>query len=189
MRQKIIAFFLFSLALCSMHVQGKDRCTPIYIFGTSASFIDSVVYITEIQIIDSAWVEDKTDFLVKRANYTYQLNNYFARKGMPTRTCFVTFATSEKDILKKMAKLRKKLNGTKKHPKHFDIRLIDEEEFKFHAEPSDYIYNYEEGVVIDEKAAKRAEKSKKKKKTGKLESTRKGMDDDNDLPPTVPPRH
>ena len=187
MRQKLIAFVLFTMALCSMHVQGKDRCTPIYIFGFSASFIDSVVYITEIQIIDSAWVESKTDFLVKRANYTNQLNNYLARKGMSTRTCFVTYATSEKDILKKMAKLRKKLNGSKKHPKHFDIRLIDEDEFKFHAEPSDNIY--EEGVVIDEKAAKRAEKSKKKKKTGKLESTRKGKSDDNDLPPTVPPRH
>ncbi|MBO4822744.1 MAG: hypothetical protein J5548_14915 [Prevotella sp.] len=187
MRKKLFAFILCSLALCCMHVQGKERCTPIYIFGTSASFIDSVVYITEIQIVDSAWVADKTGFLVKRGNYSSQLSNYLAQQGMTSRTCFVTYATNEKDILKKMAKMRKKLNGSKKHPKHFDIRLIDEEEFKFHAEPSDNIQEQE--LVIDEKAVKRAEKSKKKKKTGKLESTRKGNNNDNDLPPTVPPRH
>lgn len=175
------------MALCCVHVHGKDRCTPIYIFGTSASFTDSVVYITEIQIIDSAWIEDKTKFLVKRANYTNQFNNYFTNQGMGTRTCFVTYATDEKTILKKMAKLRKKLNGSKKHPNHFDIRLIDEEEFKFYAEPTDN--TYEEGLVIDKKAAKRAEKSKKKKQSGQLKSTRKGKSNESDLPPTVPPRH
>ncbi|MBR6980329.1 MAG: hypothetical protein IKH88_10930 [Prevotella sp.] len=184
MRQKLIAFVLFTMALCSMHVQGKDRCTPIYIFGFSASFIDSVVYITEIQIIDSAWVQDKTGFLVKRSNYTNQLNTYLSQQGMSSRVCYVAYATKAKDILKKKNKLLKKLEGSKKHPKNFDIRLIDELEFKFKAEPSDNIY--EEGVVIDEKAAQKAEKSKKKK-TRKLESTRKGSD--SDVPPTVPPRH
>lgn len=186
MRQFLFAVALLALSTCSMHVQGKERCTPIYIFGTSASFNDSVVYITEIQIVDSAWIDEKTDFLVKRAEYSNQLNSYFIRQGMPTRTCFVTFATKEKAILKKMVKMRKKFNGSKKHPKHYDIRLIDEEEFKFYAVQTDLS---QEEFTIDKKAAKRAEKSKKKKKTGQLDSTRKGKSSDSDLPPSVPPRH
>lgn len=185
MRHQLFAFTLFSLALCCIHAQGKERCTPIYIFGTSASFNDSVIYITEIQIIDSAWIEEKTGFLVRRADYSNQLKNHLINRGLPSRTCFVTYATKEKDILKKHAKLRKKFNGTKKHPKNYDIRMIDEEEFKFSTEQS---ISTEEELVINKKAAKRAEKSKKKKKTGHLDSTRK-VKPSNELPPTVPPRH
>ena len=186
MRQTLFAITTWALMLFCIQAQGKERCTPIYIFGTSASFNDSVVFITEIQIVDSAWVEEKTGFLVKRAEYSNQLRNHFNSRGYSTRTCLVSFATKEKDILKKYAKMRKKFEGTKKHPKHHDIRIIDEEEFKFISECTD---NIGEALTIDEKATKRAEKSKEKKKRGTLETQRRSGSDNPNLPPAMPPRH
>lgn len=170
--------------LTSIAAVGKVRCTPIYIFGTSASFNDSVVYITEIQILDSAWVDEKTGFLEGRSNYSNQLKSHFSGRGFDARTCLVSFATKEKDILKKYEKMRKKFNGTKKRPSNYDIRILDEEEFRFTAEH----HEGAEETTIDTKAAKRAEKSKKKKKSGTLESSKRAANGD-ELPPTIPPRH
>lgn len=41
----------------------KNKCVPkVYVFGLAASFNDSIVYLTNIQELDSAWIDDKNDF-------------------------------------------------------------------------------------------------------------------------------
>ena len=49
---------LFAIALvftmCSAFSLKKDHSKPVYAFGISASFTDTVVYFTDIQILDSA---------------------------------------------------------------------------------------------------------------------------------------
>lgn len=50
----------------------KDHSKPVYAFGISASFTDTVVYFTDIQILDSAKVS-KEGFLAHRELYSYQL--------------------------------------------------------------------------------------------------------------------
>lgn len=184
MRHFLSAITIGVLLLLSITTQGKVRCTPIYIFGTSASFNDSVVYITEIQILDSAWVDEKSGFLEGRSGYSNQLKNHFSIAGNDGRTNLVSFATTEKAILKKYERMRKKFHGTKKHPLNYDIRILDEEEFRFTTEQ--HIGNEE--AIIDAKANKRAEKSKKKKESGTLNTPRREASD-NELPPTIPPRH
>lgn len=189
MRKILKATIIVFIVLSAMPAWGKMKCTPIYIFGTATSFTDSIVYITDIQILDSAWLDDKYDFMVKRNEYSNQLRNYFTDKGQSARTCHVEFATTEKKILKKYARLRKNLKGTKKHPKHNIIREVDEEEFTFYSvKPDEY---YTEETNVSKKAQKRIEKSKDKKSRGNLkDSGRKGTKEDSpDIPPSMPPRH
>jgi hypothetical protein len=49
---------LFAIALvftmCSAFSLKKDHSKPVYAFGISASFTDTVVYFTEIQILEKA---------------------------------------------------------------------------------------------------------------------------------------
>ena len=105
-------------------------------FGTSASFCDSIVYFTDIQVVDSAWIDEKTNFLVNRWDYSNQLRSHFNLTGHPNRTCVVCFATSEKDIRKKYAKMRKKFTGSPKKPTRYDLRQLEEDEFKRQATPA-----------------------------------------------------
>ena len=158
MRKNFFAITLLILILHSMGVSGKVRCTPIYLFGTSASFNDSIVYFTDIQILDSAWIDEKTEFLINRNEYSNQLREHFNATGHPNRTCLISFATSEKEILKKYAKMQKQFKG-----------------------------NESEIVTKNsKKSAKRTEKSKAKKAKGKLNESRQPAE--STPSPSMPPR-
>ena len=189
MRKPLLAALLLSLTLVTLPVSGKVKCTPIYIYGVAASFNDSIIYITDIQIIDSAWIDTKTGFLMKRSDYTNQFRSHLLGRGHTNRTCMITFADNEKDIKKKYAKLQKKLLGTKKRPKKYDIRQVDEDEFKFYAMSIDITDQTD--IEIDKKAEKRAAKSKEKKKSkdkpGKVKQDEGAQP--SDMPPAMPPRH
>ncbi len=189
MKSKFAALFAVLLMLQALPAMGKTRCTPVYLFGASASFNDSIVYFTDIQIIDSAWIDDKGVLLLGRSDYSNQLRDYLVGRGEQNRTCLVSFALKEKDILKKYEKMKKKFQGTKKKPKKFDVREIDDEEFKFASvKPVGVTV---ESSDIDEKAQRRAEKSKARKSKGYLKgepSPGRG-DATTDAPPAIPPRH
>lgn len=145
MRIKRIVFAVFLLiSMCAANVvSAKGQLTPdVYIFGFSASFQDSIVYITEVQKLDSAWIDSKTKFLLSRENYSYQLKNYLNNKlNMAHRTCIVMFATKKKDIEKKYAKLKSKYDSTKNKNK-YDIRVLNADMFKFDYIDMSYEENY-----------------------------------------------
>lgn len=78
------------LGLVGMSLSAKVERTTVYIFGFSASFTDSVAYITDVQQLDSAYIETKYDFLMDRVVYSDQLQTYLeAVKQMPNSTCTV----------------------------------------------------------------------------------------------------
>ena len=67
------------------------------LFGIAASFNDSVVYCTEIQVLDSTAL-DKNGFLPKRDLYSYQLKNYLEYDlKKPDYTCMIYFSESKKE--------------------------------------------------------------------------------------------
>lgn len=113
-------------------VSAKSKKVPnVYIFGFSASFKDSVVYVTEVQKLDSAWIDSKSKFLLARENYSDQLKNYLNEAyKMPHRTCIVMYATKKKDIEKKYTKLLSKYKSPK-NKTNYDIRIVEPEKFKF----------------------------------------------------------
>lgn len=137
MRKEVrVAKWLLALALvlpvfaCGS-VSAKGKVIPqIYMFGFSASFNDSVVYFTEIQQLDSVWVESGSGFLQGRENYSYQLRNYLADKlGMPNRTCVVSYAKDRRDAEKKYLKMKRLYVDEGKGM--YDVRFVDGKDFKF----------------------------------------------------------
>ncbi len=132
----IAALTLLVVASSFVGVSAKIVCVPkLYAFGFSASFNDSIVYFTDIQEIDSAWINDKTDFLVSRDNYSYQLKNYFTNIGQEHRTCVISFALKRKDIEKKYKKMKEKYVKVG----NFSIKTLGKNDFQFTTiKPDDY---------------------------------------------------
>ncbi|MDE5571673.1 MAG: hypothetical protein K2I86_06465, partial [Prevotella sp.] len=65
----------------------------VYMFGFSASFKDATIYITDIQDVKGAWIDNKSQFLLSRDNYSFQLKEYFTEKmQQPDRVCMVFYA-------------------------------------------------------------------------------------------------
>lgn len=126
------------------NVLAKGKIVPeMYIFGFSASFKDSIIYFTDIQKIDSAWIDSKTKFLLGRDNYAYQLKNYLTKNiNNPYRTCVVIFDRKKKEIEKKYAKLRAIYDTSSKM--HKDIRYINNSDFKFECIDMSYEEAYKE---------------------------------------------
>ena len=176
-------FTLLLMMFCVATATAKPRCQPIYIFGVSASFNDSIVYITDIQTLDSAWVDDKTGFLLMRNEYSNQMRSYFTAKGQLNRTCLVCFADNEKKILKKYAKMKKRYMSDKKKKRNFDYRELDEDEFKFTCVAPTV---FEEEVMMDKKAKKKADKARKKMEKGKLKANKDNPAEQ--ATPSLPPR-
>jgi len=186
MTKNTFALLMLSVLL-SLPVAGKMRCTTVYMFGASASFSDSIVYFTDIQVVDSVWLDEKTDFLVSRWDYSNQLRSHFTQTGHPNRTCIVCYSTEEKDIRKKYAKMRKKFSGTTKKPTRYDIRQLDEEEFTFAAvRPS--VIDEESLEAYNEQQAREAMKPQKQQKPPKKSRGHRPESSDDALPPSMPPR-
>ena len=104
----------------------------MYVFGFAASFKDSVVYMTEIQDVQSALYDTKTKFLLGRDSYSDQLKAFFKEKmQLADRVCRVMFSTSKKKAEKKYMKLRKKYMGDKKRPSTYEVRYVTTQDFEF----------------------------------------------------------
>lgn len=133
----IITIAIAIMASWTQNTAAKLKCIPkIYAFGFSASFNDSIVYFTDIQEIDSAWINEKNKFLVSRDNYSYQLKNYLSNMGMEHRTCIISYALKRKYIEKKYNKMKSKYVKAGK----FSIKYINKNEFQFTAiKPDDYM--------------------------------------------------
>ena len=122
---------LFAIALvftmCSAFSLKKDHSKPVYAFGISASFTDTVVYFTDIQIIDSAKVS-KEGFLAHRELYSYQLKNYLEDNRLQQNsTCMIYFSENRKKLEKEATKI---LNKYKKNYR-MTVSRIDSDKFHF----------------------------------------------------------
>ena len=101
----------------------------VYMFGFSASFKDSVVYITNVQDVQGAWIDSKTKFLLNRDSYSYQLKEHMTEQYQePDRVCIVFYATNKKKIEKQLKKLRKKYKELTLLPTEFHFEVIEQSE-------------------------------------------------------------
>ena len=122
---------LFAIALvftmCSAISLKKDHSKPVYAFGISASFTDTVVYFTDIQILDSVKVS-KEGFLAHRELYSYQLKNYLEDNQLQQNsTCMIYFSENRKKLEKEATKI---LNKYKKNNR-MTVSRIDSDKFHF----------------------------------------------------------
>lgn len=136
--QYIIGAALAVAVLCPTNTQAKGSETQqIHMFGFAASFNDTIVHFTNIQTIDSAWIDRKSDFLLGRQLYSNMLRDYLDKNKMPHRTCIVVYDKSLKKLQKKYLKMRKLYLGTdkkgKKNKNRNIVKDIVESDFKFTA--------------------------------------------------------
>lgn len=123
---KILFAVAFIFTLCGAFTM-KGGHKPVYAFGVSASFTDTVVYYTGIQVLDSVAL-DKNGFLPHRDLYSYQLKNYLElEKGLPNRTCMIYFSENKKKLSKEAAKVL----GKYRKNKTITVREIEAGNFLF----------------------------------------------------------
>ena len=98
---KILFAIALVFTLCSAFSIKKGSHKPVYAFGVSASFTDTVVYYTDIQLIDSVHLDN--------------------------RTCMIYFSDSKKKLDKEALKIL----GKYKKNKAVALQKIDPEKFRF----------------------------------------------------------
>ena len=132
-------------------------------FGFAASFNDTIVHFTEIQPMDSAWFDNKSQLLLGRGQYSYMLRNYLDEQGMPHRTCIVLYDKNLNKLQKRYVKMKKLYTGNKKHQTHNDIRTIMPSDFQFKPISRSMVDDREEAQA-EAKKPKKEKKAKKSKK-------------------------
>jgi len=98
----------------------------IYIYGAGINFLDSIVYVTDFQQVDSVYIEPDGELRDYYA-YTGDLKFFLeSRHALENETCAVFYMTNEKKATKRFAKMDKKLRK-----KGFVINRISRDDFTF----------------------------------------------------------
>ncbi len=106
---------------------GKSTITRCYAFGVASSFLDSLMYITDVQILDSAEIS-KDGFLTYRSDYSYQLQDYMELKLQKEHYIPVIFFNEKKTKLEKQ--YQKLLQFYNK--RNMNIQNLPAQDFTFH---------------------------------------------------------
>lgn len=128
-----VVLLLTLFGASTMKTEAKAKKTPkVYIFGFSASFKNPVIYFTDIQVLDSAWIDSKTKFLLERDSYSAQLKDYLTdTTSDPHRTCMVVFSTDKAKAEKKYMKLKNNYTVKANAKDGYDVKYLSDEDFKF----------------------------------------------------------
>lgn len=140
--------------------EAKKVVTPkMYMYGFAASFNDTIVHFTNVQEIDSVWIDSKNKFLLGRENYSYQLRDYLNSQEMPYRTCIVVYHQDRQKLEKKYLKMKRLYTKGKDGKEHYEVRYIEDNQFHFQSvDMSD-----PEVVSAEEPQPKKDKKASKKK--------------------------
>jgi len=158
MRRSVFYVLFFFVCLMCQNAEAKVKQKPVYIFGFAESFVDTVGYITDVQFLDSAYVDTKTKFLVGRNMYSVQLQQYLQQNTDCKNPVTSIFFADKKEKLEK-----KQLSIRNKYEKYKDYTI----------QTIDYVFTPEvfgdqeeaESTAPDnaeKKAGKKGEKNKKK---------------------------
>lgn len=100
----------------------------VYVFGVSQQLTDSLVYITNIQQVDSIDLAKRTKFLPMRSEFSLQVKEYLEREIKQNKqTSCVFFSNNRKKLSKQYYKIKKRYLDNP------DTRLIiiEDEKFQF----------------------------------------------------------
>lgn len=129
----IAAFILAAMLPTTTQAKGTAP-QRVHMFGFAASFNDTIVHFTNIQTVDSVWIEGKSNFLMGRHLYSTMLSEYLNKNQLPHRTCVVFYDKNLKKLQKKYIKMKKLYLGEGKKAKNRNsVNDIMESDFKFTA--------------------------------------------------------
>lgn len=130
---KLTLIALLAMFSLSVNAARKDKKAEnvsdkkaVYAFGIGVSLNDSVIYFTDIQLLDSVHL-GKKDFLPNRSEYSNELSNYLLNAHkIENATSAVVFSVHRKKLQRISDKAKAKYLKSK--IKFMDIALAD---FKF----------------------------------------------------------
>jgi hypothetical protein len=103
----------------------------IYIFGFGASFTDSIACQTDIQVLDSAWIDPSHKFLIDRSLYSIQLQNHMENvEHCKNAICTVFFDQNQRRLQRTWNKLKKRYSKADE----LLFSIVPENRFHFKAE-------------------------------------------------------
>ena len=164
LRPVMLMAFL-GLALSVSAGSKEPKMQRLYMFGFGALLTDSVACQTQVQAVDSAWL-DAHSMLVDRSLYSIQLQFYLEQKeSVKNAICTVYFGKNERKVRKLWAKLKQRYDADPV----VKLRQLGNE-FRFKAEQYRPVIIGEpeetassEAAVKDSKAAAKEKKGRKGK--------------------------
>lgn len=100
---------LFALvALCAaLQVSARDRQQSIYMFAYGTSFNDSTIYLSTVEVVKNATIEQKTNFLNNRLSYSNAFKQFLDVKYSGIHTTAVFFNVKREKLEKMYLKIRR----------------------------------------------------------------------------------
>lgn len=100
---------LFALvALCvALQVSARDRQQSIYMFAYGTSFNDSTIYLSTVEVVKNATLEQKTNFLNNRLSYSNAFKQFLDVKYSGMHTTAVFFNVKREKLEKMYLKIRR----------------------------------------------------------------------------------
>ncbi len=100
---------LFALvALCAaLQVSARDRQQSIYMFAYGTSFNDSTIYLSTVEVVENATLEQKTNFLNNRLSYSNAFKQFLDVKYSGIHTTAVFFNVKREKLEKMYLKIRR----------------------------------------------------------------------------------
>ena len=100
----------------------------VYVFGVSQMLTDSMVYVTNINQVDSLDLEHKTGFLPFRSEFSLQLKEYMeGQLHQQNQTACIYYSKSRKQLAKKFYKIKKRFLDNS----YTRLVVIDDAHFRF----------------------------------------------------------
>ena len=123
---RLIMAVALTFLVCSAFTMKKDKEKPVYVFGVAASFTETLVYYTDIQLLDSVYLNEH-GFLPQRDLYSYQLKNHLEyNMNKLNYTCVIYFSDNKKKLEKEASKVKSGYLKSKQ-----TLRPIEASEFQF----------------------------------------------------------
>lgn len=106
---------LFALvALCAaLQVSARDRQQSIYMFAYGTSFNDSTIYLSTVEVVKNATLEQKTNFLNNRLSYSNAFKQFLDVKYSGIHTTVVFFNVKREKLEKMYLKIRRNTQKSK----------------------------------------------------------------------------
>lgn len=119
--RKSVFYIMFALVcLLSQNAEAKIKQKPVYLFGFATSFVDSLAYITDVQYIQSAYIDTKTKFLIGRNLYSVQFQDFLEEnEGCKHAVTSIFFGDKKEKMEKKLLSVRRRFEGD------FKIKIVN----------------------------------------------------------------
>lgn len=96
------------VALCAaLQVSARDRQQSIYMFAYGTSFNDSTIYLSTVEVVKNATLEQKTNFLNNRLSYSNAFKQFLDVKYSGIHTTAVFFNVKREKLEKMYLKIRR----------------------------------------------------------------------------------